>query len=106
VLRREGATAVVEVTGEIDLHSSGELRTFLLALAGEGHVRIVADFSGVGFCDAAGLGVLVAVSNRVAADGGFLRLAGMSPAFRRILRITRLDQLFRHYEGVDDALAT
>lgn len=106
VLRRDGTSAVVGIAGEIDVHTAGELRTFLLALAGEGHVHIVADFSGVRFCDAAGLGVLVGVHNRVAADDGSLRLTGVRPAQRRILRITRLDQLFRHYDGVDDALAT
>ena len=106
VVRREGATAVVEIAGEIDVHTAGELRGFLLGLAGEGHVRLVADFSGVRFCDAAGLGVLVRVNNRVAEEGGSLRLSGVRPAQRRILRITGLDQLFRHYDGVEDALTT
>lgn len=97
---------MVEIVGEIDLHSVGELRTILLALADEGHSHIVADFSGVRFCDAAGLGTLVAVNNRVADRGGELRLTGVRPAQRRILRITRLDELFRLYDGVDDALTS
>ena len=105
VVRRDGASAVVEIAGEIDVHTVVELRTILLALADEGHVHIVADFSGVYFCDAAGLGALVAANNRVAERGGTLRLTGVRPAQRRILRITRLDELFRSY-GVDDAPAT
>lgn len=106
VARRDGASAVVEIVGEIDVHTAGELRTILLALADEGHLHIVADFSGVRFCDAAGLGALVGVNNRVAERGGTLRLTGVRPAQRRILRITRLDELFRPYDGVGDALAT
>jgi anti-anti-sigma factor len=104
VVRRDGVSAVVEITGEIDLHTSGELRTILLTLADQGHTHIVADFTGVRFCDAAGLGVLVGVNNRLARDGGSLRLTGVRPAQHRILRITRLDQLFRPYDGVDDAV--
>ena len=96
---------MVEVVGEIDVHTVGELRTILLALADEGRRHIVADFSGVGFCDAAGLGALVAVNNRVAESGGSLRLARVRPAQRRILRITRLEGLFQPFDGVDDALA-
>jgi anti-sigma B factor antagonist len=105
VTRSDGVSAVVKVVGEIDIHTSRELRTVLLALADEGHTHIVADFSGVVFCDAAGLGALVAASNRVRERQGALRLTGVRPAQRRILRITRLDRLFRPYGSVDEALA-
>jgi anti-sigma B factor antagonist len=103
VERRDGASAVVEITGEIDVHTSRELRTIMLALADEGRVHVVAEFTGVRFCDASGLGVLVGVNNRLVEAGGGLRLAGVRPAQRRILQITRLDQLFRPYDSVDDA---
>jgi anti-anti-sigma factor len=106
ITRRDGGHAVVEVTGEIDVHTSGELRTVLMALADEGGTHIVADFTGVGFCDAAGLGALVAVNNRARANGGSLSLTGVRPAQRRILQITRLDHLFRRHDSVDDAFAT
>lgn len=102
-MRRDGASAVVEIAGEIDVHTVGELRAVLLALAAEGRPNIVVDFSGVRFCDAAGLGALVGVNNRVTEAGGTLRLIGVRPAQRRILRITRLDRLFQPYGGVGDA---
>jgi anti-sigma B factor antagonist len=106
VAHHDSASAVVEIVGEIDVHTAGELRTILTALADEGRVHVVADFSGVRFCDAAGLGALVGVNNRLTAAGGSLRLIGVRPAQRRILQITRLDQLFRRYDGVDDALTS
>lgn len=104
VVRRDGDRAVVEIAGEIDVHTVGALRTALLALADEGHLHIVADFAGVRFCDAAGLGALVAVNNRVAGSGGTLRLTRVRPAQRRILQITRLDRLFQPCGDADDAL--
>jgi anti-anti-sigma factor len=106
VTRRDGAHARVEIVGEIDVHTSGELRTILLALADEGHVHLVADFAGVRFCDAAGLGVLVGVNNRLGRDGGSLRLTGVRPAQRRILTITRLDRLFRPHDDAGEAVPT
>jgi anti-anti-sigma factor len=104
VVHRDSATAVVEIAGEIDVHTVTALRTILLALADEGRLHIVADFTGVRFCDAAGLGALVAVNNRVAENGGTLRLTGVRPAQRRILQITRLDRLFQPCDGAGDAL--
>jgi anti-anti-sigma factor len=95
IARRDGPSAVVAVRGEIDLHTSGELRTALMCLADAGHTHIVVDFSGVRFCDAAGLGVLVAASNRLRRRGGTLSLVGVRPPQRKILRITGLDELFR-----------
>jgi anti-anti-sigma factor len=106
VVHHDGGSAVVEVVGEIDVHTVGELRAILMALADEGGMHIVTDFSGVRFCDAAGLGALVAVNNRTRDNGGSLSLIGVRPAQRRILQITRLDHLFRPYDSVDDALAT
>lgn len=102
VVRRDDDAAVVELRGEIDVHTVAELRAILLALAGEGRLNIVADFAGVDFCDAAGLGALVAVNNRVTENGGALRLVGVRPAQRRILQITRLDRLLQPRDGAGD----
>src|SRR4051794_18173998 len=95
IARRDGTSALVTVCGEIDLHTAGELRGALMCLADAGHTRIVVDFSGVRFCDAAGIGVLVAVNNRLRQGKGTLSLVGVRPSQRRILRITGLDELFR-----------
>src|SRR5262245_1434190 len=54
-----GDVAIVRLYGELDVRTAGDLRGTLLGLARE-HDVVVADFSGVEFCDAAGLGVLVA----------------------------------------------
>ena len=102
---RDGVSVVVKIVGEIDVHTVKELRTILLGLVDRGCTHVVADFTGVRFCDATGLGTLVAVNNRLREQGGALRLTGVSAAQRRILRITHLDRLFRPYDTVEDALA-
>jgi anti-sigma B factor antagonist len=104
VVRRDGAVAVVAIGGEIDVQTAGRLRSDLLELIDRGHLDVVADFDAVRFCDAAGLGALVAAGNRLREKGGTLRLARVRPAQRRILRITRLDELFPTYDTVDEAL--
>ncbi|GAA0317410.1 anti-sigma factor antagonist BldG [Actinoallomurus spadix] len=103
VVRRDGDAAVVAIGGEIDVQTAGRLRADLLGLIEAGHINLVADFDAVRFCDAAGLGALVAVGNRLRDKGGTLRLARVRPAQRRILRITRLDELFPTYDTVDEA---
>jgi anti-anti-sigma factor len=102
VTRRQGQV-VVEIGGELDLRTAGGLRTVLTELAADGHGHVVVDLAGVTFCDAAGLGALVAGNNRLAERGGMLRLVGVRPAQRRILHVTRLDELFPVYETIDEA---
>ncbi|MGL5859274.1 MAG: STAS domain-containing protein [Angustibacter sp.] len=66
---------------------------------------IVVNAAGVTIIDSAGLGVLVTVARRARAAGGELRLASCPPAMRELLGITALDQVFRLYDTVEDALA-
>ncbi|MEU5995110.1 STAS domain-containing protein [Spirillospora sp. NPDC047418] len=109
VARVRGGTAVVTVAGEIDLRTAGVLRDRLVELHGRlpgtGPRRLVADFTGVLFCDAAGLGALVAAHNQIAADGGEIVLAGVRPAQLRLLRITGLHRLFAIHAAADDVWA-
>jgi anti-anti-sigma factor len=98
-------TAVVIVGGEIDLRTSDTLRTELFALHAAGHRGLVLDCSEVGFCDASGLGALVAAHNRVTADGGRIRLARVRPQQLRLLCITGLDRVFPVYDDITEAIA-
>lgn len=100
-----GDTAVVTVAGEIDLRSALTLRDHLTAVVEAGFESIVIDFEQVLFCDASGLNALVALANRMRADGGGVWLAGVRPAQRRLFQITGLDRRFPLCERVEDAVA-
>lgn len=100
-----GSAIIAEVTGEIDLRTAESLKSRLLAMSDAGFRRIVLDFTEVRFCDASGLGALVAVQNRLSEHGGEIKLARVRPTLRRLLRITGLDRLFTVYDQVGEAVA-
>ncbi|MEU5883984.1 STAS domain-containing protein [Spirillospora sp. NPDC047279] len=104
VVRAQGPLAVVAVDGEIDLNTADTLRTVLRELDDAGHHDLVVDFTGVRFCDATGLGALVAANNRAIEHGGAVRLAGLRPAQRRLLHVTGLHRVFTPYTNVADAV--
>ncbi len=106
VARVRGDAAVVTVEGEIDLHTADGLRAALVELHAAGFRRLVADFSAVPFCDATGLGALVAARNHLAARGGEIEIAGVRPAQLRLLRITGLHRLFPLHADAMTALAS
>jgi anti-anti-sigma factor len=103
ILRAGGGIVVAEVAGEIDLRTSGILRKRLFELGDAGFSRIIIDFDNVRFCDAGGLGVLVAAQNRLRDRGGAISLACVRPAQRRLLRIAGLEARFALYDSVAEA---
>jgi anti-sigma B factor antagonist len=120
ILQAGAGIVVTEVAGEIDLRTVGILRKRLFELSDAGFARIIIDFEHVRFCDAAGLGALVAAQNRLRVQGdgqsdgrgaagmtgpgGTISLARVRPAQRRLLRVAGLDKAFALFDSVPDAV--
>ena len=78
--RLDSGVAVVTVTGELDVSTSGLLRDGLLRVVTDENRRgLVVNLAGVNFIDSTGIGVLVGVWHRVRAMNSSLALAAPSP---------------------------
>ncbi len=102
---RSGHALIVEVVGEIDLGTSGELESALLAAPGDAG-RVVVDLAGVTFLDSSALNALIRQEKRLAAHGTELTLvipAG-TPA-QAIFELTHLSGTFAIVPTVDQAVA-
>jgi anti-sigma B factor antagonist len=95
---------VVQVTGEIDVHTGPTLRDHLLSALAQGEPDLIIDLAEVSFLDSSGLGVLVTAHKRARAAEGELRLASCQPSVATIFQITALDRAFAIYSTVDEAL--
>ncbi|GAA4949922.1 anti-anti-sigma factor [Nonomuraea thailandensis] len=95
--RRKG-TLTVSVAGELDIATTEQFRSHLLALLQEAgrsrraDTELVIEMSRLSFIDAAGLGILVSVQNQAVNQRTRLHIQGVPPNMRRLLRITGLDQ--------------
>ena len=104
-VRGQDGYTIATISGEIDIASAPVLREQLLGLLRPHASRIVIDLSGVTFCDASGLAVLVAASRRAGLLGGVLRLAAPAPLTATVLRLTGLESRFEMFPTVPEALA-
>jgi len=95
---------LVTVSGEVDAHSAGDLRTAVEAGMGP-EVRVVADLSAVTFLDSTGLGVFVTALKRVQEQGGSLDLVVNSPRVLRVFELTGLDSMLTIHPDLATALA-
>lgn len=89
-----GAWTVVRVAGELDLHTSPQLREHVLGLIDEPPVRIALDLSDVGFMDSSSLGTLVTCLKRVRERDGQLVLIGVTGSPMKVFTLTGLDRVF------------
>jgi len=95
---------VVELSGDIDLHTAPALHRSLLDSLLPGLARVVVDLSGVTFFSAAGVALLVSAHRRAGALGVDLRLAAPSAQARRVLALTGVDGLMPVHESLEEAL--
>ena len=89
----------------MDIASVPVLREQILGLLRPRARRIVIDLSGVTFCDASGLAMLVGAGRRAALLDGVLRLAAPTPLVSTLLRVTGLDSQFEVFATVPEAVA-
>lgn len=101
--RRLGSAAVVDVSGDVDMHSSPRLRQALRSFTGEGVERIIVNLEGVEFMDSSGIATLVQALREVRAAKGTLRLAAARENVLRVLRLSNLIGLFEVFDSVDEA---
>ena len=85
------SVALVEVAGELDLHSAPQLRAELSrAIESNAPPHIVVDLAGVTFLDSTGVGVLVGALKRASEAQGALHFCSAQKRVRRVFEITGL----------------
>jgi anti-sigma B factor antagonist len=104
--RSSGGTAIVAVSGEIDLYTAPQLQAEFARLISTSPQRVVIDMSEVEFCDSTGVNVLLSALKRLRERGGDLEVAAPRSAVRKILQVTGLDSVFTVHDAVPDDLLT
>ncbi|HEV7933917.1 MAG TPA: STAS domain-containing protein [Actinomadura sp.] len=92
--RRLAGRTVIAIRGELDIASAAALRGHLANAIHHTTNPLVFDLSGVPFCDAAGLDLLVGAHRQASARGVDISLAAPRPQLINLLRITGLDGVF------------
>ena len=97
----EPTQAIVQVAGELDCATAGQLTSALDAQLALGHRFMRLDLSSLTFLDCAGLRALVRAHNKFLHAGGTFVLTGVGHRVARLLRITRLDEALFVADGLD-----
>ena len=101
---RDGDAVVVVVEGNIDIHSSPELRGELKVAIEAKSARIVVDLAGVSFVDSSGLATLIEALQRLNRYGGKLVLCCLSKVVLGVFQLANLDHIFQIRESRETAV--
>ncbi|MFH1744039.1 MAG: STAS domain-containing protein [bacterium] len=106
-IRREdrGDVTVVSVPARLDTLLSETLDQMFKDLADEGRFRVVLDCTHLEFLNSIVIGILVSFHQRATKKGGAIKLANVLLPVEDVLRLTKLDQVFRWYPSTDEAIA-
>ncbi|HZR50978.1 MAG TPA: STAS domain-containing protein [Streptosporangiaceae bacterium] len=102
-LRRSGCV-IARLRGDLDIATTPAVRERLLGLLGPGVRLLIIDLSGVSFCAAAGLAVLIGTQRRATERRITVRVAAPRPQAATLLRITGLDRSLTVCATLADAL--
>jgi anti-sigma B factor antagonist len=103
-VRRNGAAAVVAVSGELDLASGPELEAQLDQLTGPDVQLVVIDLRGLDFMDSTGLSILVRAHQRLAGEGSEMGLVKGSQQVQRLLDLTGVAERLRLVDAPEELL--
>lgn len=100
-----GGVAVVDINGEVTADSEDALMSAYEAGGGRAAARLVLNFTGLEYMNSGGIGMLVTLLVRANRNHQQLCAYGLSPHYREIFSLTRLDEAITIYDSEAAALA-
>lgn len=95
--RRTPGHIVLAIHGDLDIATTAGLRDQIAIVVEDTTVPVIIDLSGVSFCDASGLALLVGAQRRARRRGLTVALSGPRRNVSKLLRISGLDRAFTIY---------
>ncbi len=105
VQQNEQGVYFLHLQGDLDFHSSPELRAELTKLTEAKATKILVDLKKVNYIDSSGLATFVELFQKMKRYGGKLVLFNLSQGVRSVFEISRLDTIFHLAKTETEALS-
>ncbi|SCA57350.1 Anti-sigma factor antagonist [Candidatus Terasakiella magnetica] len=102
--REENGVIIFELSGEVDLETSPQLRQALLEQVNNGQA-VVVGMADVSYIDSSGIASLVEAFQTGRRNTTGFALANISESAMRVLQLARLDKVFTIHGTIDEAVS-
>ncbi len=96
---------VIEPSGEIDMHTSPELRKELMALIGKKETPLLINCQNVSFIDSSGIATFVEGLKGIMSYEGRFILTGIHERIMEIFIFSKLDRVFEIHKTIEDVFS-
>jgi len=104
LVRNENVPPVIELDGELDAYTCGQLRDAMTAVIQDDSPTVIITMLKVQYMDSSGLGTLVAGLKRASERDGRVAVVCTNPQIRKVFEITGLVRVFPLYDSVEEAV--
>ena len=104
-IRTENNLDYVDLQGDLDFHSSPELRRELTKFVERQASKVLIDLKKVNYIDSSGLATFVEMFQKMKRYAGKLVLFNLNPGVRSVFEISKLDTIFQLAGTEKDALS-
>ncbi len=107
IIRKDrGGAVILALEGKLNQASADALHSAAMEIAGDPDCKtLVIDMGGVDFIASVGIRALIRPSQSMSMRGGKLAVANLNPQIDEFFRLTGLDQMFRVFSTVEEAVA-
>ena len=98
------SVCVLDLNGELDAHTAGELEAAFQKCLEDGHTRLVVSGKDLQYISSAGLGVFMAFVEPVREAGGDLKIAALQPRVFNVFDLLGFPLLFDITDSEDEAV--
>lgn len=102
---REPGIRSVHLEGDLDFHSSPELRRELGKFLETGAQKLCVNFEKVRYIDSSGLATFIELFQKLKRSGGKLVLFNLTQGVRSVFEIAKLDSIFSLAKNEEEALS-
>ena len=96
---------IIGLKKDLDHHNAINIREKADKLIERNHIKhIIFDFTGAGFMDSAGIGVIMGRYKKVIFIGGKTAVASVNSTVDRVFRLSGLYKIIEKYDSTDEAL--
>ncbi len=102
VEQKGGFTVIYLEESKIGVENVATIKKDILDAVISAKDAVIIDFSKVDYLDSSGMGMLLSLQKK--SQGKELRLCGLNNTVLNLLKLTKLDTIFKTYSTVDEAL--
>lgn len=103
-IRESGNTSIIDLSGDLDAHTSIELERTIQTLIDRQRFNIIINFSKLNYISSAGLGVFMSFIDEVRSKGGDIKFSNMPEKIFQIFDLLGFPLLYEIYDDEKKAV--